>query len=116
MNKKKFTLIEIMFVVGILVILIGIGGSAANKALRKQADMQIKSELKMIQSALAIYKNRYEFYPPMTDTEIITCGEYLRLIEGIQHDSGRYYDAYEEPYKYTIEPTGQMKVYSSNQD
>jgi len=115
MNKKKFTLIEIMFVVGILVILIGIGGSAANKALRKQADMQIKAELKMIQSALAIYKNRYEFYPPMTDTEIITCSELLRQIE-VESDSGRYYDAYEEPYKYTIEPTGQMKVYSTNQD
>ena len=115
MKKKKFTLIEIMFVVGILVILIGIGGSAANKVLRKQADIQIKAEIKLIQSALAIYKNRYDFYPPMTDTEIITCSEYLRQIE-VESDSGRYLDAYEEPYKYTIEPSGLIKVYSSNQD
>lgn len=115
MNKQKFTLIELMFTIAILVILIGVGAAAANKVVRKQANIQIKAELKMIQSALTIYKNRYSFYPPMTDPEIITCSEYLRHIE-VESDLGRYMDAYEEAYKYTIEPTGLIKVYSSNQD
>ena len=115
MNKQKFTLIELMFTITILVILIGIGASAANSVMRKSANTQIKAEIKMLESALAIYKTRYDFYPPMTDTEIITCSEYLRDVD-VDSRTGRYYDAYEEAYKYIIEPNGQIKVFSTNQD
>ena len=49
MNKSKFTLIEIMFTVTILIILIGIGMATGSKIMRKSADTQINAELKMIQ-------------------------------------------------------------------
>jgi len=62
-KKKNFTLIEIMFVVGILVILIGISWVSGSKILRKTAEAQTKAELVMILKACDAYKVRWGSYP-----------------------------------------------------
>lgn len=59
MRKKSFTIIEIMFVVVILVILIGIGFAAGAKVLRKTASAKTAAELKMLQSAIIQYADRW---------------------------------------------------------
>ena len=89
MNKQKFTLIELMFTIAILIILIGIGAAAMNKVFRRSVDVQTSAEIKMIQSAMSIYKTRYSSYPPMTDPEIITCADYLRKVK-VQKNNGQY--------------------------
>ena len=63
MNKSKFTLIEIIFTVTILIILIGIGMATGSKIMRKSAEVQINAELKMIQAAVQAYKTRWGDYP-----------------------------------------------------
>lgn len=70
MVKYKFTLIELMFVVTILVILISIGFVAGTKTLRKQAYMKTKAEIKMIESACRQYKDRYGNFPDITGSEV----------------------------------------------
>ncbi len=60
---KRFTLIELMFVVMILVILIGIGFVAGTKVLRKQAESKTRAEITMITSAVNQYKDRFGSLP-----------------------------------------------------
>ncbi len=62
-NKRNFTLIEIMFVVGILVILIGISWVAGNKVLRKQAESHTRAELKLLHEAVKQYQTRWGNLP-----------------------------------------------------
>ena len=57
-----------MFVVGILVILIGISWVAGSKILRKSAAAQTKAELKMLHAAVEAYKVRWGSYPTGTST------------------------------------------------
>lgn len=111
MKKNRFTLIEIMFVVTILVILIGIGMVAGSKIMRKSADTQINSELKMIQSAIEVYKVKNQVYP---DKDNIV-NEVMDL-KVITINGSQFIDPYDEEYKYLIDVNGFMKVYSQSQD
>jgi len=110
-SKQWFTLIEIMFVVGILVILIGIGWVAGAKILRKSADTQINAELKMIQTAIDIYKTDKGFYP--SEDNIVNQVKDLKVIPT---NNGQFYDPYDEQYKYIIDQNGFFKVYSQSQN
>jgi Tfp pilus assembly protein PilE len=69
-KKQNFTLIEIMFVVGILVILIGISWVAGNKILRKSAENQTKAEVTMIHKACEAYNVRFDGLPSTSDTTV----------------------------------------------
>jgi type II secretory pathway pseudopilin PulG len=109
---KKFTLIEIMFVVGIFVILISISMVAGSKVLRDSVNKQMKSELKMIESALKVYKTQWGEYPPLNDPDKLDCAEYLKDLP--IHKDIYYYDPYEEPYEYRINDNGKIEVYSDN--
>lgn len=110
-SKQAFTLIEILFVVTILVILIGIGMVAGNKVMRASANTQINAELKMIQSAIDIYKSENKVYP---DKDNIV--NEIRKLKVIPTKGSQFIDPYDEEYKYLIEKNGLMKVYSESQD
>ena len=78
-NKLKFTLIELMFVVAILVILIGISWVAGTKVLRGQAESKTKAEIKMLVSAMHQYKDRFGSFPDVKGT--LNFGEYLSKVQ-----------------------------------
>lgn len=101
-----------MFTVGILVILISIGLVAGSKVMRSSADKQIKSEIKMIESALNLYKVEWKEYPPLNSSNVLDCAELLKDLP-MKKDT-KYYDPYEEPYRYQINDKGFIKVYSDN--
>lgn len=109
--KKRFTLIEILFTVTILIILIGIGLAAGSKIMRKSADTQINAELKMIQAAINVYKIDNKVYP---DKDNIV-NEVMKL-SSIKTTGNQFIDPYGEEYKYLIDENGFMKVYSESQD
>lgn len=81
-NKRKFTLIELMFVVAILVILIGISWVAGTKVLRSQAKSKTKAEIKMIVSAIQQYKDRFGAMPEDSGTAAdLDFAEYLSSVQ-----------------------------------
>lgn len=84
---KRFTIIEIMFVVGILIILIGISMMASNKIIRKSAESQTKAEIKMIKSAIDAYKIRWGAYPKSKNDRVDFI-EWLSNVSPYQYDSG----------------------------
>lgn len=67
-KKNKFTLVELMFVVAVLVILIGISWVAGAKVLRNQTVSKTKAEIKIIRSAIMQYSERHNnSIPPYSD-------------------------------------------------
>lgn len=108
---KKFTLIEILFVITILVIIIGISWVSGAKILRKSANTQINAELKMIQSAIDLYKTDKGFYP--SKNNIVN---QIRDLKVIKISDGQFIDPYDEPYKYITNEDGFFKVYSQSQN
>ncbi len=108
-----------MFSVAILVILISIGFVAGTKVLRSQANTKTRAEIKMIRSACIQYKDRYNSFPSLSETDIdINFGEFLSKVppnsgfigsrpmyidykrHNINYDSGTISDPYENPYQY----------------
>ena len=81
-KKLKFTLVELMFVVAILVILIGISWVAGTKVLRSQAKQKTKAEIKMLVSAMHQYKERFGSFPPSANYNgPLNFGEYLSKVQ-----------------------------------
>ena len=62
-NKNFFTLVELMFAVGILVILIGISWVFSKGAFDGVNRTQIKGELLMLKAAVEAYKVDHGVYP-----------------------------------------------------
>ena len=119
---KKFTLIELMFTITVLIVLISMGFSVGTKVLRKQTDVQREAEMLIIRTAVIQYQERFGVYPSQSDGEIdfaaslspaigykTPSGEWdysLRdsmnwLGQEINYDivSGEILDPYEEKYK-----------------
>ena len=70
LNKRnKITLIELMFVVGVLVILISISWTVGTKVIRAQTDQKTRAEIKMLVEAVELYKIRYGSYPANDTSE-----------------------------------------------
>lgn len=135
-SHSKFTLIEIMFVVGILVILIGISWTAGVKVLRQQAKAKTKAEISILNSACEQYKNRFGQYPDTTgnlidfnfnhhlsDVSYEERSQYIgtrpMYIDCKKHNihlSGNIVlDPYEQPYKYKFEDH-KIKIWSLGLD
>ena len=64
---KKFTLIELMFVIGILVILISLSWVAGRHIFQVQVNYKTKGEIALLAAAVDHYKIRYGDFPA-TDT------------------------------------------------
>jgi len=144
-NRRNFTLVELMFVVGILVILIGISWVAGTKVLRKQAKSKTKAEITMLVAAVKQYKDRHGEYPPEASNDALDFGAYLsKVLPGsgwtgkrpmfidfkkhninISNDdfdnanatSGTVQDPYEQNYLYTLNTTDNtFKIWSTGLD
>ena len=63
-KRNRFTLLEILFVVTILVILIGLSWVDGSKAVKKQVDRKTKAEITALVTAVENYYIRYGTYPP----------------------------------------------------
>jgi len=110
MGTNKFTLIEIMFAVAILIILIGIGSSSMSKVLKKSADAQIKSDIQQLKVMCEFYKEKRGFYPINDKGWIISEG--LRC-EAVGIKDGYYLDPYDNFYKMIIEDD-KFTIFSEN--
>lgn len=63
LNKKGFTLIEMLVVIAIISILIGIGINTFTIAQKKARDVRRKADLRSYQTALELYKQDTGLYP-----------------------------------------------------
>lgn len=72
-KNKAFTLVELLIVISILGILATIGLVVFNSAQVRGRDVQRKSDLKQIASALEVYYNDYESYPGSLNGQILGC-------------------------------------------
>ena len=71
--SKGFTLIELLVVVAIIAILVTLGASSYTTAQRKGRDVQRKSDLKQVQSALEFYYSDHNVYPDPGAGDTLTC-------------------------------------------
>lgn len=69
-NKKGFTLVELLVVVTIIAILMAIGFIAYRQFVRQAEDAQRLSDLKFIQSALEQYHADQHYYPPTPSKDV----------------------------------------------
>ena len=68
MKKKGFTLIELLVVIAIIGLLSTLAVIALNNARQKSRDAKRVADVKQLQTALEMYYNQYNSYPP--------CGTY----------------------------------------
>ena len=68
-----FTLVELLVVISIIGILASIGLVAFNSAQARSRDVQRKSDLKQISSALELYYSDYGQYPGSSNGQILGC-------------------------------------------
>lgn len=73
MNKQKgFTLIELLVVIAIIGLLSTLAVVALNNARMKARDAKRISDVKQIQTALELYYNDAQQYPPTTNPPVIS--------------------------------------------
>jgi len=80
-KQKGFTLIELLVVVGIIGVLASIVLVSVNKARTLARDARRKLVLKQIRSAIEIYYNDHDDYPPST------CGDWICIGHHTSGDS-----------------------------
>ena len=69
-KQKGFTLIELLVVIAIIGLLSTLAVIALNNARAKSRDARRVSDIKQIQSALELYYNDENGYPPGTDVSV----------------------------------------------
>ena len=77
-KKRGFTLIELLVVIAIIGLLSTLAVIALNNARQKSRDAKRVSDVKQLQSALELYYNDANGYPPTADIEGVC----------LSHDSG----------------------------
>ncbi|MEN9360654.1 MAG: hypothetical protein RL095_2189 [Verrucomicrobiota bacterium] len=68
MRRSRFTLIEMLVVICILLILMALGAAGVNKVLQNNAKKQTKLAVKGVVAACESYKNRYGSMPGAATT------------------------------------------------
>jgi prepilin-type N-terminal cleavage/methylation domain-containing protein len=69
-NKKSFTLIEMMMVLGIIAILFGIGTAVFTVATGKSEIAKAKSEIAQLTAAVEMYYDRWGQYPLASGADV----------------------------------------------
>lgn len=65
--RKGFTLIELLVVIALIGILSTLILANLNSARERSRDAQRKSDLRSVQTALRLYYNDYNIYPPVSE-------------------------------------------------
>ena len=73
-NKKGFTLIELLVVISVIGLLTALIMVNFNAARERARDVQRKSDLNNIKTALRLYYNDYGEYPADSGVDIVACG------------------------------------------
>jgi len=123
-RRNNFTLIELIFVIGILIILVGISWVAGNQMMKKQKEKQTQLQIQMLMTAVDKYKMRYGAYPKQHNSKKLNFKNWLSAIPdgggtepyikesaGIMSDGNEYLDPYEQAYRYTL-TDGKVKIWS----
>ncbi|MBU1200490.1 type II secretion system GspH family protein [Patescibacteria group bacterium] len=74
-NKKGFTLLELLVVIGIIAILVSLATVAYTSAQKKSRDSRRQADLKAVQSALEVYYSEHSYVYPTTCS---SAGAYLK--------------------------------------
>lgn len=72
-SKKGFTLIELLVVIAIIGLLATISIIALNSARMKARDTRRLADIKAITTALDLYFDDHNYYPPNTEKEVNGC-------------------------------------------
>ncbi|MEI6256861.1 MAG: prepilin-type N-terminal cleavage/methylation domain-containing protein, partial [Planctomycetota bacterium] len=67
-NRRGFTLVELLVVIVILSMLAALVTVAAGRAMTTARNAAIKAEIDMLHMAIMNYKNEYGSFPPAYDT------------------------------------------------
>lgn len=77
-NKKGFTLLELLIVLGIISIIMLLGSSVYSGVQKKSRDAKRKGDLNIIRSSLELYRTNFSYYPSSLDeNEFIS--NYLKI-------------------------------------
>ncbi|MEI6533670.1 MAG: prepilin-type N-terminal cleavage/methylation domain-containing protein [Candidatus Roizmanbacteria bacterium] len=79
-QKKGYTLLELLVVIGIIIILIAIGASSYSTAQAKARDAKRKGDLKSISNALEQYYSVCNYVYPATLGTSIVCASPSRVV------------------------------------
>lgn len=82
-KSKGFTLIELIIVMAILGILAGVIGNSFISSQRRARDAQRKSDLRNIASALELFNDDYNRYPPSNSGRISACPYQTNATTGV---------------------------------
>ena len=63
-NKKGFTIVEMLMVIGVLAILMGIVTTAASAAIKQARSRRMVAVQGVIQAGIATYRSQYDAWPP----------------------------------------------------
>lgn len=84
LNRRGFTLVEILMVVAIIGILVGLIVPAVNIALTTVKRRAIALEVQAIESAVQQYKNKYGDYPPDGSSQAVWERHFRKIFPQIQ--------------------------------
>lgn len=68
-NKKGFTLLELIIVIGIISIMVMLGSTVYSSVQKRSRDIKRKSDLYIIRSSLQLFKSDNSFYPSRINNE-----------------------------------------------
>ena len=88
MNKRPFTLIEILITIGIILILTGLLVGGVKMATAKASQAKTNAAMETLADALEQYRSLHGFYPPCTSTEDV------KIVEHNNHFSLKLGDKY----------------------
>lgn len=63
-DRRGFTIVEMLMVIGILAILMGIVSTAASAAIRQARDRKTAAVKQVIQAGIATYRSQFDVWPP----------------------------------------------------
>jgi len=83
--RNRFTLIELLVVIAIIAVLAGLLLPALIGAQQHAKRTAALTEMKMLQTAIAMYESDYGYLPMGGAERVLTGGEYTALIQTLQN-------------------------------
>jgi len=121
MNRKTFTLIEILTVIGIIAVLAALLVGGASFASRASAEAKTRSLLKQMEIALEAYFQDRGFYPTQQSSgEVDWDRSAFESTSGVvyleSYDPADFHDAWGRPFYYINHATEGYRLWSKGHD